>query len=58
MQKISHSHTHSHAHAHHPAQHRPLASFSLLRLSVVQRLTLSLIPTAVIWALLIWAVAE
>jgi hypothetical protein len=35
-----------------------MASFSLLRLSVVQRLTLSLIPTAVMWGLMMWVFAE
>jgi hypothetical protein len=63
MQTNPHSHAHSHAHSH--SQARPQTSgapafvpdFSLLRLSVPQRLALALLQIGVMWLLLIWALA-
>jgi hypothetical protein len=37
---------------------RLVPDFSLLRLSMPQRVALALLPTAVMWALLLWAFAE
>ena len=37
---------------------RLVPDFSLLRLSMPQRLALALLPVAMMWALLFWALAE
>jgi hypothetical protein len=61
MQTNPHRHSHSHAHAHSHARPQtngaptPVPDFSLLRLSVPQRLTLALLPVAIMWLLLLWA---
>jgi hypothetical protein len=56
----SHSHGHSHSHARTSLSGTPalVPDFSLLRLSMPQRVALALLPTAVMWALLLWAFAE
>lgn len=63
MQTNPHSHAHSHAHSHSQARPQtsgapaPVPDFSLLRLSVPQRLALALLQIGVMWLLLIWALA-
>ena len=63
MQTNPHSHAHSHAHSHSHARPQtsgapaPVPDFSLLRLSVPQRLALALLQIGVMWLLLIWALA-
>ena len=59
-----HSHSHSHGHGHGPA-HPPQSvnrgigpEFSLIRLSVMQRLALTLGPIFLLWLLLGWALAQ
>lgn len=59
MQTNPHSHAHSHSHARPQTSGAPapVPDFSLLRLSVPQRLALALLQIGVMWLLLIWALA-
>jgi hypothetical protein len=49
-----HSHPHSHAHSHAPATPRPVP-FSLLRLSMIERLVGAAALIALIWGGVFWA---
>jgi len=54
-----HSHGPAHAHSHGPAHRHPAATpaFSLLRLSVWQRLAIVLPLAALLWAGTLWVIA-
>jgi len=53
------AHTHSHGHSHGTAHRHPAAvpAFSLLRLSVWQRLAIAVPLAALLWAGTLWVIA-
>ncbi|MCW2285307.1 hypothetical protein M2323_003204 [Rhodoblastus acidophilus] len=55
MASDSHGHAHAHSHNHAPAPRE--ASFSLLRLSALQRIGLTLIVVTLLWGGVFWALS-